>query len=410
MESRRFGSLDVLRGAAVMFILFFHTSIFNYANIHKIDFSDPPLLIILLSFMALWGGIFVMYSAIVNTMMLLRRNKGQSGPKIFMFPIYAGLAYIAFHYILNLLLGRWANDFVNNTPDMTLVAGSLRSMKLVLPKAALFFEGSSLSAISINLMVLSLVLYLLLRNGGISKERRNYLVLGITGTLIMILSFVRVSIYPHFDEALENGQHLLSLFYSFTIANPYPLIPYLAYGILGIMLGMMVYNHRDKLLRAVGIPLGVFFIAYGIYGVMQFEKTISKPDYFWYFKTNFELGIFILMFLFAVLYLEARPKVINALAVVSDFSRISLTIYTLETTVSEVLRKILLALIPSWNQTINGCLLFGGLNVVLWLLILHFWKKSGFRYSIEYFWVLLSRKLGKDSSKMDYLKRSTPAL
>ena len=72
MENRRFGSLDVLRGAAVMFILFFHTSIFNYANIHKIDFSDPPLLIIILSFMALWGGIFVMYSAIVNTMMLLK--------------------------------------------------------------------------------------------------------------------------------------------------------------------------------------------------------------------------------------------------------------------------------------------------------------------------------------------------
>ncbi len=226
----------------------------------------------------------------------------------------------------------------------------------------------------------------------------------------MILSFVRVSIYPYFTQALENGQHLLSLFYSFTIANPYPLIPYLAYGILGIMLGMMIYNRRDKLLRAVGIPLGVFFIAYGIYGVMQFEKTISKPDYFWYFKTNFELGIFILMFLFAVLFLEKRTKAVNALGFVRDFSRISLTIYTLETTLSEILRMILLQLIPSWNQTINGCLLFGGLNVLLWLIILHFWKKSGFKYSIEYYWVLLSKKLGKDSTKMDHLKQSMPAL
>ena len=75
MQNKRLESLDILRGLALMFVIFFHSSIYNFANIHKIDFSNPPILIVLMSFMALWGGIFIIYSAVINTVMILRRIK-----------------------------------------------------------------------------------------------------------------------------------------------------------------------------------------------------------------------------------------------------------------------------------------------------------------------------------------------
>jgi hypothetical protein len=203
---------------------------------------------------------------------------------------------------------------------------------------------------------------------------------------------------------VETKNYILAIFFSFTIANPYPLLPYLAYGIFGTLIGMMIYQKRNMLLKTVILPIGILLLIYGLSGMMNFEKTISTPDYFWYFKTNFELGIFILLLIFTVLVIEPRTKFMNKLGVVKWFSRICLTIYMLETTTSEIFRIALFHILPSWNQTINGCLMFGGLNIILWIIILSFWRKINFKYSLEYFWVLFFRKIGKSSTKMDVLQ------
>ncbi|MFH1175559.1 MAG: hypothetical protein V1698_02445 [bacterium] len=402
-QNKRIESLDILRGVSLMFIIIFHSSIYNYANIHKIDFSSPPIVVVLMSFMALWGGIFIIYSMVANTIMLLERSQKAVKFKIFLYPIVAGVIYIFLHYILNIFLGRWNVDFVNNKPDLTVVAGSLRNGSFVFPHLGKFFEGSSLSAIALNLIILSLVLFLLLRKNGVEKEKRNYLILGFSGILIMAVSFARVPIFHLFTQAVEGKNYLLAAFFSFVVANPYPLLPYLAYGIFGVMAGMMIYQGRNKLLKIVIAPLGAVFFAYGLFGMMNFDKTISKPDYFWYFKTNFELGVFMLLLVFAVLFLESKPNLLNKLSIIKWFSRVSITIYMLETTVSEIFRVVLLSVLPSWNQTINGCLIFGGLNVVLWIVILFFWKKINFKHSLEYYWVAFFNKIGKDSTKMDFL-------
>lgn len=338
MQNKRLESLDVLRGVALMFIILFHSSIYNYANINKIDFNNPPIIVVLMSFMALWGGIFIVYSMVANTLMLLKRSQKGAVIKIFIYPMAVGIILLFFHYILNIFLGRWNNDFVNNKPDMTVIASSLRNMRFTFPHLSKFFEGSSLSAIAFNLIIMSLVLSLMVRKNGLTKEVRNYLILGISGFLIMLFSFVRVSIFHLFTQAVEAKDYLLAIFFSFTIANPYPLLPYLAYGIFGTLIGMMVYQKRNKLLKTAILPIGILFLIYGLFGMMNFEKTISTPDYFWYFKTNFELGVFMLLLVFTVLVLEPRSNFLNKMTVIKWFSRVCLTIYMLETTTSEIFR------------------------------------------------------------------------
>ena len=191
--------------------------------------------------------------------------------------------------------------------------------------------------------------------------------------------------------------------YSFTLANPYPLLPYLAYGFFGALIGLMIFNNRRDLLKKVIAPIGIFFILFGLIGMMNFPKTISKPDYFWYFKTNLELGLFLIMLISAFLLFEHRTKFLNKLPVIEWFSRISLTIYMLETFLSEIIRIILHSFLPDWDQTINGCLAFGIFNIVVWIIILFFWRKVNFKYSLEYFWIKFFTKIGKCSTKMDFL-------
>ncbi len=403
MHNSRLRSMDILRGMALMFIILFHSSIYNYANIDKIDFSNPPLLIVLMSFMALWGGIFIIYSTVTNTVMILRRNQRENNIKTAVYLTIAGALYLFFHYILNIFLGRWNIDFINNKPDMTFIAGTLRNMHLSLPSITKIFEGSSLSTIALNLIILSWVLFFLLKNNGVNKAARNYLWLGIPGFLIMILSFARVFLYSQFTQAIESNNYFLGILYSFILANPYPLLPYLAYGFFGALIGLMIFNNRKDLLKKVIVPVGIFFVLFGLLGILNFQKTISKPDYFWYFKTNFELGLFLLMLIFAILFFEHRIKFLSKMIIPEWFSRISLTIYMLETFISEIFRIILHSFLPNWDQTINGCLAFGAFNIIIWIIILFFWKKANFKYSLEYFWVIFFNKIGKSSTKMDFL-------
>ena len=148
--------------------------------------------------------------------------------------------------------------------------------------------------------------------------------------------------------------------------------------------------------------MGLFFFIYGIVGMMNFDKTISKPDYFWYFKTNFELGFFLIFISTIFLLLEKKNTVLIKINFLKWFSGVSLTVYLFETLLSELLRIIVTPIIPQWNQTINGCLLFGAFNILVWIIILYFWKKANFKYSLEYFWVHLFKKFNKQSTKMDF--------
>jgi surface polysaccharide O-acyltransferase-like enzyme len=400
----RIQSLDILRGIAIIFIILFHSSIYNFANIHKLDFSNPPIIIILMSFMALWGGIFIIYSMVVNSYMLIGRLKQNQSTKIFSHLAIVSLLLLVTHYILNIFLGRWNVDFVNNQPDMTFVASTLRNMTLTFPHITKFFEGSSLSTIALNLLFLTTLLYFLFKDNGMEKKNRNYLILASSGFFIMLFSFIRVSLYHLFDESIATNNYLLSLVYSFVLNNPYPLLPYLAYGCFGTLIGLLIFEQRRDLLKKIILPTGLFFIAFGIIGMMNFEKTISKPDYFWFFKTNFELGIFLLLIPGIYLLLESRKYILCKLTFLKWFSGISLTIYLSETLISEILRIIITPIVPSWNQTINGCLLFGTFNIIIWFIILFFWKKADFKYSLEYFWVKLFKRLNKESTKMSFEK------
>jgi hypothetical protein len=162
----------------------------------------------------------------------------------------------------------------------------------------------------------------------------------------------------------------------------------------------MIHNKRTDLLKRAILPLGVFFLVVGVMGMTKFDKSISKPDFFWQFKTHFELGIFLLMISSTYLLLERRGPLLARLSVLMWFSRVSLTVYMLETTLSEVLRIAVSGLVPGWDQSISGCLCFGAFNVLVWVAILWLWRRSGFRYSLEYFWIKWFARAGKRSTKL----------
>ena len=397
----RIRSLDTLRGVAMIFIIIFHASIYNFANIHKLDFSNPPIVIILMSFMALWGGIFIIYSTLINSFMISSRISKDRDLSIFKHLVIVGLGLMIAHFILNIFLGRWTVDFVNNQPNYTFIANFLRNGSYDIYIRSGFFEGSALSTIAVNLIFFSIFFFLLYKNSTNHKRGRIYVMLTILGTMIMGLSFLRAPLYPIYTQALEGQNYLTSIIYTFLFANPYPLITYLGYGFFGSLIGILIFDQRVDLLKKLVLPLGSLFVIIGIYGMSQFDRSISQPDYFWYFKTNFELGLFLIMITGVYLMFENKINFLNRLDLLTWFSRVGLTIYLSETFVSEIIRLIITPIIPAWDKTINSTLLFGILNVFVWIIILYFWNKINYKYSLEYYWVKLMLKFDKISTKLD---------
>jgi hypothetical protein len=285
VSMRRIEPFDFLRGILLICVVFFHASVYNYANIHKIDFSNPPIIVVLISFLSLWGGMVIFYSAMINAIVTLRRRRAFYAKFLF----YAGLIFLGLNYVLNILLGRWANDFVNNKPDMTMIASLIRNLQLSFPHITKWFEGSSLMIIGINLMALALLFHFFLKSGS-KNYKKQYWLLGILGFGIMLLSVIRIYLYPLIEQSISQHNYILAVILSYTVANPYPILPYLAYGLFGCMVGMMVYQKRFDLLKKIMLPIGSFFFIFGLTGMMQFEKTISKADYFClYFYSCFHI-------------------------------------------------------------------------------------------------------------------------
>ena len=252
-----------------------------------------------------------------------------------------------------------------------------------------------------NLIILSLLLFLIFRKGSMDRTGHFYWIAGLTATSIMLLSFVRVYLFPFFAGQTESGNYLTGILLSFLLANPYPLLPYLAYGIFGVMIGLMIHQGRITFSEELWFLWGCSSWSRGLAGMMNFDKTISKPDFFWYFKTNFELGLFIMMVVLCRFVPAPGSRILSGLAVIQWFSRVSLTIYLLETTVSEVLQYSCdSGSFPGWNETINGCLAFGAINILLMGIVIVLLAEGKFKYSLEYFWVILFERLGKKSTKL----------
>ncbi len=353
--------------------------------------------------MALWGGVFIIYSSFINAYKSYSNVHDGEIREQQRFLRISALVYIFIHFALVLVFGRWANDFVHNKPDMTLIAASIRNGSLIMPSIKKLFDGSSVLTIAMNLLLLSFLIpaiYKIKKNQGV---RKIVLLLLISGMLIMVLSFVRVTLHPMMDPTESSQNFMITFLFTLFLANPYPLTPYIAYGLFGIVFGILYAGNNKRLLYPLAAILSTAFVIFGFIGMASHDKSISVPDLFWYYKTHFELGIF---FLFLLLSLALNRFRFTHIPLIGWFSRISLTIYMFETLISELVRLPALKFFPNWNQSINGSLLFGAFNVLLWMIILIIWSRIDFKYSLEYWWVKGFNRLGKKSTKLDLLGKT----
>lgn len=398
----RIAQLDVVRGFAIIYVVFIHSVLYNYTQINNVDLAHTPWPLLLIGAMGLWGGVFVMYSLIVNSFSVFRAGGGRAVALRTIMPlVVAGLAYIFIIGTLQtMVFGRWAANIATPQIDHTLVAEVVRSEPLDL-HADRIFTGSGIKSVGLNLVVVPLVLYFVFWRRGLRDEKRTYLILIIVALAVLAFSYLRLYMYDQWIHDVLVNNYLSAWLGSLLIASPYPGVAYLSYGFWGVAMGAMYFYKRYDLLRKVVLPIGGVLLALGMLNAVRYPGTVFEVTEFWYWKMVLETGVFLLLFAGTLLVASKQTfKYGRVWRFVEPFSRVSLSVYMLETLTSEMLRPIWFRHDIDWQQGYLGPLLLGVANVVVWTVIVFAWKRANYRYSVEYFWVRAFKLIGKSSTKL----------
>ncbi len=405
---KRLGGLDLVRGVGILCVVLLHSATFHYQAISEVDFDDPPLVITVIGFLLMWAGLFaILSSAAYAYSSALRVEEGRSTPaRVAANYAKAGLLMLVLHYLYFIGFAPKLLDVEGGNHQFALLPGLIVAGRFPPIYPDRVFYSTALSMTAWNLLLTGPLIGWLLKRG--PKARRAAFLLGGLGTLVVVLSLVRLPLYPLTVQAIDEGRWLAALLLGFLFNKNNPILPYLGFGLFGSALGLSLAQ-SEKPRRVLGwfAIIGALWLAAGIVGLTLLPDTMleREVDLFWYFIVLLQLGLFLLLVVLALYLFDYGPErlrdtLTRVLRPARQAGAVSLSIFMLETVLSQIGVRIADALLPGWSLSINACLLFGAINALLWLGIVRVWGRLGFRYGLEWLSVRVYGWLKRPSDKM----------
>lgn len=405
---QRLKGLDAIRGVGILCVVLLHSATFHFDGITGVNFDDPPLLITVIGFLLMWAGLFALISGAAYGYSTALRVQGQDarpGRILARFWVAGGFALVL-HYVYFLVVGPKLLDVVHGNHQYALLPGLIATGSLPAVPVDRLFYSTALSMVAWNLILCGPLIGLLGRWRALRSGWRAGALLGGLGTVVILVSVARIPLYPLAVGAIEQGQVVRAWFWGFVVNKNNPIVPYLGFGLYGAWFGMALANsssRRRALLSFLG--LGIVWLVAGTIGLALLPDTMLERDVdlTWYFIIVFQLGLFLSLLAGVLFFTDvARISWVDRLfSPLRTLGTVSLSIFMLETVLSQILVRIGDALSPGWRYAIGPCLAFGALNVLLWVGIVSLWSRSRFRFSMEWCTVQVYRLFGQTSEKLD---------
>jgi hypothetical protein len=372
---KKISGFDDVRGFAILGVIFVHSTVFPFAGIDLIDMDNPPVSVAVMGLAALFGGVFPVVSGAVNTVRTCEKvaRDGRAVRHALVGLVLSGAFLIVLHYFYTALLGPTSFDFETHRHHYSLLPLLFRGIGLASLDTTRLFENTTLALLGWSLVFNGVILWLLLRRGGIGMWRRNCWIMAAVGVLLMLGGLLRSRLFPVWEQALQSRRYLAASALGFLAARSYPLLPYLGFGAFGSLLGLQLAGGaRRKAVNATLFGAGGAWLVSGAAGYILSPPVVGKVDLPWFFKVHIELGLFLLVIgaalnltRFSLRETGGEPR--KEPSPLRRFSTISLSVFLLQMPVTEMLALALRILLPGWDQNIGTMFLFGGANVVLWI-------------------------------------------
>lgn len=397
---KRLYAVDFLRGLGVFFVIILHTGFYYFDGIYDVDMDNPSLIITIIGFLLMFAGLFAMLSGISYTIQFLNADDKKIRIK---YMGYAGLFMMVIAYLYFLFTGPGIIHFDTRSMDESLIVSWIRDGSFQPWTFERIFYVDSLVMISFNIWLLAL-LFLVIQK--VIQQEKTHIYLLLFATLFMILSYIRIPLYNVYLEARDSNHYLVMMILNWLVAKNNPILPFYAFALFGVWIALLLKKQSFKVLRNWMLPVGLSYMVVGILGYILTPETMLERaiDPTWYFIMVTQIGLFQLLILWALYVFDFKArKAFFLTRFIKRFGVAGLTPFFFEQIMSAVIFLIINQFF-TLRLDIPGAITFGVIHVLIWGIILMYWEKSHYKYSIEWAYTHILNKVSQ-SSKHEALNK-----
>lgn len=440
---KRFISLDFLRGAAIITVLFFHMIlvVWDYEGVLAAGFPWPywPL-VIFLAFLAQFNVLFIVLSGLVNTISIdkqwkkfLKQNPNADQKrimikKILKSQIIRGLFILAMAYIYGILLDRLPLNYVKQVSDP------------VVQSVGGFYSTNVLHAIAWGIIISGFVYtWLLSREKGQAWISKRFLQVVLLMLILTPFMIMLSRVFPYFYDSWTTrglGLNITYLFINSIFRGTCPLFPFSVFGVVGAMIGYRISSGNVEKPYATKWFTGsvvVFVSGLLLYlprvADLHVSLGVESGTLLYYFVASvydvgeklMVLGGSLLLILIVLYVIDVRGKTkgfTKRTVFVRRFGLVSLTVFSLQWLVALLLMGyhsissavtnnntpfLLSNFAAGWFDfeyapgfTSWELVFWFSITLVIWHVLLWMWEKVGYKGSFEWFTIKLMRTSRKD--------------
>ena len=404
ISTKRFIAPDQMKAIWILGIVLVHSTIYGFDGIYQMDLSNPPISMILFSLFTYWGALFTIIACWLHVQKIyerLKQKKDLCTVTIKNSFITAGFLLII-HYLYNFVFGVIQLEFAKGENTYTVVTALARNFNLNNLSWERLTDGSTFSTIAFSLIFCGVIIYIKEKY----KLERYFtpILLSIIG-LFLASSVLRVYWFPQVDLAIQNHQYLLQFIYSFVLDKPYPLIPYLSFATLGMLIGYaMSQEWKKKKIIGLLLSIAVVVLPIAILLIMNNEISIAAIDWFGIGRLLVELIVSCIALSIIIGIFGYRKAEFNELTGPQKTLRLvatySLTLYMFQPLVSELTKHLWNVFGHQWAFSVNSTILFGLFNVatwvgLIWVIANHIPEQLRFEYWWNKWYELFDRESDK---------------
>jgi hypothetical protein len=221
-----------------------------------------------------------------------------------------------------------------------------------------------------------------------------------------LVSLVRIPLYDVYLKVVAQNQLGMVLLLNGFVNKNNPLLPYLAFGLMGAWMASTLKEQGWRSLLHTALPLSLVLLTTGILLYVGLPDTMLQRsiDLKWYAIMVAQLGLFLGMMLAALWHYDfGRKEDVQHMSFVGTFlyrfGVAGLTVFFLESVVSACIYRVLSLMIPGLHFGLLASLVYGLVLALCWGFFLMLWGKVQFRYGLEHFSCRVLDRFGESEKK-----------
>jgi hypothetical protein len=403
----RLRSLEQLRGFGVMLMVFLHGALYHYGGLQQIDLSHPPLIVTLIGFLLMWGGLFAVLSGASHAIRAVERlDQGVAVLTVRRWEWISGGGYLVLGAAYFTLVGPTLVDLSAGTRDSSLLVELIEFGVVQAPSLARWLYMNTLFMIGFSTLLVAPVFARVAQRHDPRSPRFRWAIAALA-FLALVTSWLRIPLYPLYEQATAEGRTGFLLLSFWLVNKNDPMWPSLGLTLSGTLLGLMAVAPAEPGRLHLPVGLGVLLLASGIAGWVFGPASMLRRsiDMTWLSITLTQAGFMLLGVVGFHHWLDGVRRTTAPYGPIARtlrrFSQASLSVLFGETVLAQSAARGLDALAAGWDQSLTAAVLFGVGSVGVWTLILARWERRNYRGSIEQGWVRVMAALSRPSTRLD---------